>query len=211
MVRLFGVRVLAVVVAGSIVALAVTLTWRAAADRHASAAAPPIPAAAATDDSGRDHALRFFKSAYDRIDRELTERPDSPAIPSLRDEQAAVLQKIKEIAGATPPDHLPPEIRALIVSPPVPARPAEVATGSSAVPEPRAQPAPEPPPPSVTLAAGLQPHPPAPDFSLPWNPALAAPLDPPRRVRAPKKEAEPQPAATVGAPANPPAKAAEAR
>ncbi|HYU14047.1 MAG TPA: hypothetical protein VEK82_15825 [Stellaceae bacterium] len=62
-----------------------------------------------TDDA--DHhrqALIFLKAAYDRLEAQIRAAPDRPWIVSLRSEQAAVMQRIREeitlLSGDVPPE-----------------------------------------------------------------------------------------------------------
>ena len=50
-------------------------------------------------------ALAFLKAAYDRLEVQIRSAPDRPWVVSLRSEQAAVMQRIREeIAGLFTPD-----------------------------------------------------------------------------------------------------------
>ena len=53
-------------------------------------------------------ALTFLKAAYDRLEVQIRSAPDRPWVVSLRSEQAAVIQRIREeialLSGDAPPE-----------------------------------------------------------------------------------------------------------
>ena len=53
-------------------------------------------------------ALAFLKAAYDRLEVQIRSAPDRPWVVSLRSEQAAVMQRIREeialLSGDVPPE-----------------------------------------------------------------------------------------------------------
>jgi hypothetical protein len=75
-----------------------------------------IVAAVETDEADQHRqALAFLKAAYDRLEAQIRAAPNRPGINSLRSEQAAVMQRIREevalLAG-----NIPPEIALLLTS-----------------------------------------------------------------------------------------------
>jgi hypothetical protein len=65
--------------------------------------------------------LQFYAAALHRIEVEMRQEGDSPVAPSLRVEQEAVQQRLREVAGRLPADLMPADIRSLIAPKPAPA------------------------------------------------------------------------------------------
>ena len=86
----------------------------------------------------RRQQLVFLKAAYDRMETDLQSRPSASSIPSLRREQASLLQRMADIAKPLPADQLPDGVRSLLpaatASKPVAAlaAPVEAAVAASA-------------------------------------------------------------------------------
>jgi hypothetical protein len=65
-------------------------------------------------DFARRHSeLRFLKAAFDRLEAEAKQNPDSPALGSLHAEQQAIVRRMREVAHPLPADELPRELRVL--------------------------------------------------------------------------------------------------
>jgi len=71
------------------------------------------------DIARRHDELRFLKAAFDRLEAEAKQNPNSPALRSLRTEQEAVMLRMREVARPLPPERLPEELRALLGNAPV--------------------------------------------------------------------------------------------
>jgi hypothetical protein len=75
-----------------------------------------IVAAMETDEADQHRqALAFLKAAYDRLEAQIRAAPNRPGIISLRSEQTAVMQRIREEVAFLAGD-IPPEIALLLTS-----------------------------------------------------------------------------------------------
>src|SRR5438132_13288647 len=74
-------------------------------------------AAALETDQAEQHrqSLAFLKAAYDRLEAQIRSAPGRPGIHSLRSEQDAVMQRIREEVALLAGD-IPPEIALLLTS-----------------------------------------------------------------------------------------------
>jgi len=84
----------------------------------AAAAWIPLPRRSASGGDQRHRNLAFFKAAYDRLELQLRQQPDSPAADSWRATEASIVGRMREEARFV--DDLPPDIAALLASPPGP-------------------------------------------------------------------------------------------
>src|SRR5437660_431631 len=75
-----------------------------------------IIAALETDEADQHRqSLAFLKAAYDRLEAQIRTAPNRPGVISLRSEQAAVMQRIREEVSFLAGD-IPPEIALLLTS-----------------------------------------------------------------------------------------------
>jgi hypothetical protein len=74
-------------------------------------AAPHAAAGESSDSARRHQELRFLKAAFDRLEAEAKQNPNSPALTSLRTEQKAVIVQMREVARPLRPDRLPDDLR----------------------------------------------------------------------------------------------------
>ena len=73
-----------------------------------------VAAVLETDEADQHRqALAFLKAAYDRLEVQIRAAPDRPGVVSLRSEQAAVMQRIREEIALLSGD-VPPEIALLL-------------------------------------------------------------------------------------------------
>ena len=164
------------------------------------------------DIARRQDELRFLKAAFDRLEAEAKQNPNSPALRSLRTEQEAVLLRMREVARPVPRDRLPEEFRALLGNGPPEMTAAPVEKPVKEAPQPVS------PPPVVTAgrAAIGAPHPgdlkpglaagsPPPDLVLSRDPGLsnvvviARPRRPRPAAEAPGEKPGEQPPANANA------------
>src|ERR1051326_5985195 len=62
----------------------------------------------------RQQELRFLKAAFDRLEAEAKQNPNSPALRSLQAEQQAVVLRMREVAHPLRAESVPEEVRALV-------------------------------------------------------------------------------------------------
>src|SRR5437764_11910110 len=83
-----------------------------------------VPARSASgepsDKPRRQQELRFLKAAFDRLEAEAKQNPNSPALRSLRAEQQAVVLQMREVAHPLRADSMPEEVRRLLGIDPTP-------------------------------------------------------------------------------------------
>lgn len=137
---------------GLLIALAGSLAWPG----KTTPAAIVAPLVERGEYEGEAQELRFWLAALQRMDAEQRQQLNGSTIPSLRREQATVLQRMRDAASRMPADRVPPEVRPLI-------EPAAPPPGEPVV---AARPAtPAPPIPQAELRVGLRSGAPAEDFS----------------------------------------------
>lgn len=103
---IIGVALAAVAVLG------IASLWQA---RSAADSAPARSASGEPSDKPRrQQELRFLKAAFDRLEAEAKQNPSSPALPSLRAEQQAVVLRMREVAHPLRAESMPEEVRALV-------------------------------------------------------------------------------------------------
>lgn len=125
--------------------------------------------AAGDEYAGERRELQFLEAALHRLAAEVEQQANGLALDSLRTEQKAVLQRMRQVASRMPADSLPPDIRRLLeptaAPPPVPGL-APLAARSVEEAAPMR--------PAVELRSGLLPPAPVVDFSFlpPAAPAL---------------------------------------
>src|SRR5436309_2988856 len=109
---LIGIALAAVAVLG------IASVWQA---RSAGDSVPARSAAGEPSDKPRrQQELRFLKAAFDRLEAEAKQNPNSPALRSLRAEQQAVVLQMREVAHPLRADSLPEEVRKLLGIDPTP-------------------------------------------------------------------------------------------
>lgn len=201
---IIGVALAAVAVLG------IASVWRA------RSAGDNLPARSAvgepSDKPHRQQELRFLKAAFDRLEAEAKQNPNSPALRSLQAEQQAVVLRMREVAHPLRAESMPEEVRALVGAAPA------ATTVSAATIATTEAPAKDEPRPAVIAAsanpamveaplrelkAGLGPASPDPTRILSRDPALSGlvlivrPRPPRPASDAPaEKSAERQPANT---------------
>jgi hypothetical protein len=116
------------------------------------------------DFARRRDELLFLQAAFDRLEAESKQDPNGPAFRSLRAEQEAIVQHMREVARLMPAESLPSALRPLAKDPPrgapeptLPAPP-EAAGGRSTA--------------SSGLKIGLGSAPAVPDLALSRDPTL---------------------------------------
>jgi hypothetical protein len=103
---LIGIALAAVAVLG------IASVWQA---RSADDSVPARSAAGEPSDKPRrQQELRFLKAAFDRLEAEAKQNPNSPALRSLRAEQQAVVLQMREVAHPLRADSMPEEVRRLL-------------------------------------------------------------------------------------------------
>jgi hypothetical protein len=113
-------RWVAGVAVAAFVILAIAAIWQTGAGGEWLPVLPASPAAGDPSDIGRrQHELRFLMGAFDRLESEAKQNPNSPALRSLRTEQEAVLERMREVARPLPRERLPGALPALLGGAPV--------------------------------------------------------------------------------------------
>jgi len=104
-----GIGVALLLIAG------VSLSWGSS---NPSRGASPLAAIAwfftGDEYEGEIRELQLLQAALHRIKSELRQPATGLGLPSLRTEQDAVMQRMREVASRMPADSLPPDIRRLI-------------------------------------------------------------------------------------------------
>jgi hypothetical protein len=117
--------------------LLVAGVWLSSGSSHGSRGTSPVSAISAFF-TGDEYAselreLGFLREALERIEAELQQKTNGSALASLRTEQAAVMQRARQVASRVPVDRLPPDISRLIEPETAPApAPAAAAAPSAA-------------------------------------------------------------------------------
>jgi hypothetical protein len=136
---------------------------------------------------GELRELQFLRTALHRIEAELKQQANGLVLASLRTEQEAVMQRVREVARRVPADSLPPDIMRLIAPETAPMPAPEPAPGIAASPIGQAAPVRQ----AGELRVGLRPPSPVADFS---SLARAAPLALPVFIQRPQpRRAAPSP------------------
>ena len=201
---LIGIALAAVAVLG------IASVWQA---RSADDSVPARSAAGEPSDKPRrQQELRFLKAAFDRLEAEAKQNPNSPALRSLRAEQQAVVLQMREVAHPLRADSMPEEVRRLLGIEPTPSTAAVVEKTPKEEPRPAVIAAPGNPATTAAPAGELKPGGGSasrePTLVLPRDPALSGlvlivrPRPPRPASDAPaEKPAERQPASAEAKPA----------
>jgi hypothetical protein len=110
--KIFAMRWPIGIVAALLLIAGVSLSWGGS---HASRVTSPLSAISAffagDEYGGERRELRSLHAALQRIEVDLHQQPNARALASLRTEQEAVVQRVREVASRVPADILVPEIR----------------------------------------------------------------------------------------------------
>ncbi len=117
--KLFAARWPIGIAVAVLLVLAVSISWGSS---HPSRITSPLSAISSfftgsfTGDEygGERRELQSLQAALHRIEAELQQQANGLALASLRTEQAAVMQRMREVASRVPADSLPPDIGPLI-------------------------------------------------------------------------------------------------
>jgi hypothetical protein len=105
----------------SFAVLGIAFGWQGSPRIHGTASGRIDQGGIDRGDFARRHSeLRFLKAAFDRLEAEAKQNPDSPALGSLRTEQQAIVRRMREVAHPLPADELPRELRVLAKEEPDP-------------------------------------------------------------------------------------------
>jgi len=154
----------------AVAVLGIVSVWqaRSAGDNQPARSAIGEP----SDKPRRQQELRFLKAAFDRLEAEAKQNPNSPALRSLQAEQQAVLLRMREVAHPLRAESVPDEVRPLVGAAPA-------ATTASTDPT------------ASTVQAQAKDQPPPAAIAAPANPAMVE--APPRELKAGLGSASPEP------------------